>query len=142
MKKLFYSVLLISMVTSCTITDKDNNGSEITVEDIDPENPPVITFDEMVYDFGEMAVGSTLEHSFTFTNTGAGNLIIHDAKPSCGCTALKNWPKGAIKPGEGGSIPIEFTPSVSGTVTKIVSVITNCNPSVIKLEIKGKVIGG
>lgn len=141
-KKLLIGILSLAMITSCTLSDQENNGDEITVEDIDPENPPVITFDNIDFDFGEIAVGSTIEHEFKFTNTGTGNLIIHDAKPSCGCTALKNWPKGAIKPGEGGTIPIEFTPNVSGEVTKTVSVITNCNPSVIKLQIKGNVIGG
>ncbi|CAG5083231.1 DUF1573 domain-containing protein [Parvicella tangerina] len=142
MKKLFIGILSLAMITSCTFSDQGNNGDEITVEDIDPENPPVITFDNPDFDFGEVAVGAVVEHEFKFTNTGTGNLIIHDAKPSCGCTALKNWPKGAIKPGEGGSIPIEFTPSHSGEVTKTVSVITNCSPSVLKLQIKGNVIGG
>jgi hypothetical protein len=142
MKKLFIGILSLALITSCTLSDQENNGSEITAADIDPENPPVITFDSKDFNFGEIAVGATIEHEFKFTNTGNGNLIIHDAKPSCGCTALKNWPKGAIQPGEGGIIPIEFTPNVSGEVTKTVSVITNCNPSVIKLQIKGTVIGG
>lgn len=141
MKKLFIGILSIAMITSCTFSDQ-NSGDEITIADIDPENPPVITFENPDFDFGEVAVGEVVEHEFKFTNTGTGNLFIHDAKPSCGCTALKNWPKGAIKPGEGGSIPIEFTPSHSGEAKKTVSVVTNCSPSVIKLQIKGNVIGG
>ncbi len=144
MKKIFFGILSLTLVaSSCTISDQnDSSSSEITVADIDPENPPVITFENEDVDFGEIAVGSTVEYEFKFTNTGKGNLIIHDAKPSCGCTALQNWPKGTIKPGEGGSIPIEFTPNVPGETHKTVSVITNCNPSVMKLQITAKVIGG
>lgn len=144
MKKIILSIAVVGLIfPSCTISDKENgSSSEITAEMIDPENPPVISFDEKDFNFGEAAIGSTIDHTFTFTNTGKGPLIIHDVKPSCGCTALKNWPKGAIAPGESGEIPIEFTPSVSGTANKTVSVITNCSPSVIKLQITGNVIGG
>ena len=143
MKKVFIGIMSLALISSCTISDQgDSDASQITVEDIDPENPPVITFDQSDVDFGDVAVGSTVEYEFKFTNTGDGNLVIHDAKPSCGCTALKNWPKGAIQPGEGGSIPIEFTPNAPGKTFKTVSVITNCNPSVVKLQITANVIGG
>ena len=143
MKKIFIGILTLSLVTSCTFSDQgETNASEITAEDIDPENPPVMTFDDIDVDFGDVAVGTTVSYEFKFTNTGKGNLVILDAKPSCGCTALKNWPKDAIQPGEGGSIPIEFTPNMPGKTYKTVSVITNCNPSVIKLQITANVIGG
>lgn len=144
MKRIILSILVLGLISSCTITDKGEQGSssEITAEMIDPENPPVITFEQPDFNFGEVAVGSVVEHTFKFTNTGTGPLIIHDVKPSCGCTALKNWPKGVIEPGQGGEIPIEFTPSHSGTANKTVSVITNCTPAVIQLQISGEVIGG
>ncbi|MCB9187768.1 MAG: DUF1573 domain-containing protein [Flavobacteriales bacterium] len=144
MKKIFIGLLAISLATSsCTLSDaNESDASGLTAEDIDPKNPPVITFENADVDFGDVAVGSTVAYEFKFTNTGTGNLVISDAKPSCGCTALKNWPKGAIKPGEGGSIPIEFTPKGSGKTYKTVSVITNCTPSVIKLQITANVIGG
>lgn len=144
MKKIYIGILAFSlMASSCTLSDaSESNASELSAEDIDPKNPPVITFDKEDVDFGDVAVGATVSYEFKFTNTGKGNLVISDAKPSCGCTALKNWPKGAIKPGEGGSIPIEFTPNHAGKTFKTVSVITNCTPSVIKLQITANVIGG
>lgn len=143
MKKYIIAILSLALISSCTLTDQDEStANELTVEDIDPENPPVITFEEMDVDFGDVAVGETVSYEFEFSNTGTGNLVIVDAKPSCGCTALKNWPKGVIKPGEGGTIPIEFTPNHAGKTFKTVSVITNCSPSVVKLQITANAIGG
>lgn len=144
MKKVGISIFALATIifSSCTISDQSNQGEEIDPSMIDPENPPVITFENEVFDFGEIAVGSTVSYAFKFENTGEGPLIIHDVKPSCGCTALKNWPKGALKPGAKGEIPIEFTPNIGGKTTKTVSIVTNANPSVMKLTIKGEVVGG
>lgn len=145
MKKTIYTVLAISalMFSSCTISDKNDTSAEIDASMVDPENPSLMTFEDEVFDFGEIAVGTTVSHSYKFTNTGTTPLVIHDVKPSCGCTALKNWPKGAIAPGESGEIPIEFTPTSSGNpVTRTISVISTAKPSVMKLKITGKVVGG
>ena len=114
----------------------------ITVPMIKPEKSPVITFENEVFDFGEIALGSTVSYAFKFENTGEGPLIFHDVKPSSGCTALKNWPKGVLKPGSKGEINIEFTPNIEGNTTETVSIVTNTNPSVMKLSIKGEVVGG
>ena len=145
MKKTFYTILAFTLITfaSCTISDKNDTSATIDASMVDPENPPVLTFDNREFNFGEIAVGTTVSHVYKITNTGTSALIIHDVKPSCGCTALKNWPKGPIAPGAEAEIPIEFTPTSSGDkVTRTISIICNAQPSVQKVTITGKVVGG
>jgi hypothetical protein len=145
MKKTIYTILALAVVafSSCTISDKNETSANVNAAMVDPENPPIISFDSDEFNYGEIAVGTTVSHTYKFTNTGTTPLVILDVKPSCGCTALKNWPKGAIAPGESGEIPIEFTPTSAGDpVARTISVICNANPSVQKLKITGKVVGG
>ena len=154
MKRLIIPFFSIIFIFSCntpgsetTATGKEIEADEVAsvirnpvsaAVDIDPTFVPVMTFDEVVYDFGEVKEGTKVEHTFKFENTGEGPLIFHDVKPSSGCTALKNWPKGVLKPGSKGEINIEFTPNIEGNTTKTISIVTNANPSVIKLTLKKK----
>jgi len=127
--------------TSCQISDQNNNSSDISASDIDSENPAIMTFEEDNYDFGTVAIGETVAYTYKFTNTGKAPLIIHSVKPSCGCTALKGWPKQPIQPGESGEIPIEYTPSVPGNTTKTISIVATTSPSLITVKLHGKVAG-
>ncbi len=127
-------------ITSCSIWDK-NAATELDPSMIDSENPAVMTFETMNYNLGDVAVGSVNNFTFKFTNTGKSVLVIHDVKPSCGCTVPKGWPKEPIPPGGKGEIPIEFKPSIAGTINKTVSIVATTNPSVIKLTISGNAIG-
>lgn len=142
MKQVIISFALLSIFTSCKITDK-NEGKAITADMIntDAENAPVMTFDNETFEFKDIAVGSTVKHSFKFKNTGKVALLLFDVKASCGCTVLKGWPKEPIAPGESAEIPIEFTPNVTGLNEKTVSIVANTIPSTKKLKIKGTVIG-
>src|SRR5690606_36544775 len=48
---------------------------------------PVLSFEKEIYEFpGTIHEGERVKHSFKFTNTGKGDLIIADAKAPCGCT--------------------------------------------------------
>lgn len=126
--------------TSCTISDK-NAATELDPSMIDSENPAIMTFETMNYNLGDVAVGSVNNFNFKFTNTGKSVLVIHDVKPSCGCTVPKGWPKEPIAPGGTGEIPIEFKPNMAGTINKTISIVATTNPSVIKLTISGNAIG-
>ena len=55
---------LIFMI-SC-VSDQINNASYITADLIDPENPPVINFEEPIFNFDTVALGSKVEHTFRF----------------------------------------------------------------------------
>ena len=66
-----------------------------------------IKFDEMSYAWGKIKEGEKMTHNFKFTNTGNNDLIISDARGSCGCT-VPEWPKEPIKAGKSAEIKVIF----------------------------------
>ena len=100
---------------------------------------PVITFDKMEHDFGTIDQSAPVEHVFKFKNTGEADLVIQDAKGSCGCT-VPEYPKQAIKPGGSGEIKVSFNPQGRpGTQMKNVTVKTNTAGGTDILKIKSNV---
>lgn len=103
---------------------------------------PVIEFENPTLDFGTIAAGKRITHSFNFTNTGNAPLLISGVHPSCGCTVASGWTKTAIKPGDGGVIDVVFdSTDRTGVQNKRIDISTNSRPSITKLFIKGNVIG-
>ena len=49
-----------------------------------------IEFDHTDYDFGSIAKGSSVTHSYWLDNNGMDTLVITKIKPTCGCTSTKN----------------------------------------------------
>lgn len=106
------------------------------------ESLPAITFDSIAYHFGTIAIGEKVIHSYQFTNTGDAPLVISQVSPSCGCTALKDWPQEPIFPGEGGKITVEFNSTgFPGAIEKTIVVATNCIPKDWYLKLSGQVLG-
>jgi hypothetical protein len=90
-----------------------------------PEAAPHIEFAEPVHDFGEIAAGSVVKHTFKFSNTGSSTLEVTKVNTSCGCTTTGDWDR-VVEPGEEGAISIEFAAgSVSGKTRKNLTVISN-----------------
>ncbi|HEX8561362.1 MAG TPA: DUF1573 domain-containing protein [Flavobacterium sp.] len=86
---------------------------------------PVMTFAHSEHDFGRIKSGDKVEYVFVFENTGEADLIISDAKGSCGCT-VPEFPKEAIKPGEKGEMKVSFNSAGKhGQQKKTVTVFTN-----------------
>lgn len=75
-------------------------------------------------DAGTVAKGQVVEAVFTVKNTGGADLVISDARPSCGCT-VASFDK-VIKPGGEGKIQSSVdTKSFSGPISKSVLVVSN-----------------
>lgn len=101
-----------------------------------------ISFKEDTLDFGTIAAGKIIAHSFEFTNTGSGPLLITNVHTPCGCTAAKNWPKEVIPPGGNGVIDVEFNSADrQGHQIKTIEIITNSRPSISHVILTGDVIG-
>lgn len=101
---------------------------------------PTLTFEKLRHNFGEITHGETVSHNFTFTNAGEGDLLISNAKGSCGCTVPK-WPKKPIAPGENGEIKVTFNSNNrEGKQQKTVTLVTNAIPNTTVLTITGNVI--
>jgi hypothetical protein len=101
---------------------------------------PVAKFDNLDYDFGDVEAGKKVEHTFVVTNEGTGDLVISQAKPTCGCT-VPDWTKTPIKPGEKGEVNIVYTPAGSGNVHKTVGLTLNTEKGTETLNFKANVKG-
>ena len=141
MKKsiLMLAVLSVVAFTSC----KDNAADKVNEENVaaaaerDAANTefPVITFEEKEHDFGEIAQGTPVEHTFKFTNTGKAPLVIVDAKSSCGCT-VPQYPREPIAPGESGEMLVKFNGSGKNQVSKTVTITANTEAGKETIKIK------
>lgn len=88
-------------------------------------NAPHISFDNKVFNFGEMEQRATVDHDFVFTNTGKSDLIIRKVSSSCGCTVVSPKEK-VIKPGGSSTIKAIFNSGTRvGVQNKSITVVTN-----------------
>ncbi len=95
---------------------------------------PMMTFEKMVCDYGEIEQNSERDRFVKFTNTGTEPLVISNARGSCGCT-VPVWPKEPIMPGETSEIKISYATNRLGKINKTVTITTNegGSPHVIKV---------
>jgi hypothetical protein len=85
---------------------------------------PKIAIDPMVKDVGTVAKGDRIEVVFNVKNEGNQDLVISDARPSCGCT-VASFDR-TVKPGATGKINASVdTKNFTGPITKVVSVVSN-----------------
>jgi Protein of unknown function (DUF1573) len=85
---------------------------------------PKIDVVQETRDMGTVPKGQVIETDFVIKNTGGSDLIITDARPSCGCT-VSNFDK-LIKPGGEGKVHTSVdTKSFSGPISKSVLVVSN-----------------
>ena len=100
---------------------------------------PVMVFEQTKHDFGMMVQGEKLSYTFKFTNTGGSDLIISDASSTCGCT-IPDFSKAPVKPGEQGKVEVIFNSAgKTGSVSKTVRLLTNCQPNTTEIEITAEV---
>lgn len=96
---------------------------------------PVLTFPDTTYDFGMIKEGETVEHEFTFKNTGRSPLIVTGASSSCGCT-VPTFTNEPVPPGGTGTLKVTFASAGKhGRVGKAVTVTSNAYPATKMLTI-------
>lgn len=162
--------ILAAFILSATISCKDDALSKVDPKSVDvdmntvtavtpnetpaptqgemveaqPQNTngkfPTITFNKKEHDFGEIKEGTKAETVFIFTNTGDADLIISDAKGSCGCT-VPEFPKEPIKPGKSGKMKVSFdSAGKPGMQQKSVNITCNTQQGSDVLTIKANVL--
>ena len=100
---------------------------------------PVMAFTKTEHDFGKIKDGDNVTYIFNFENTGESDLIISDAKGSCGCT-VPDYPKEPIAPGKKGKIKVSFNSSgKTGQQHKTVTITANTAKGKEQLDIKATV---
>jgi len=140
------TILMLLAFTACN-NNKENSSlntdlikNPISADGNTSQELPDVKFETDKFDFGTLQQGEKKTTIFKFTNTGNSDLIIQDAKGSCGCT-VPDFPKEPVKPGNSGIIKVTFnSEGKSGIQNKSVTLITNCIPSTKFLAIKANVV--
>ena len=101
-------------------------------------NAPVVKFDKVVHDYGEMEQHGDGRCEFKFTNEGKEPLILSNVRSSCGCT-VPEWPRQPILPGQSDVIKVKYDTKRVGMINKSISVYSNASQSPVTLRIKGKI---
>lgn len=107
---------------------------------IDSSFLPILSLDEVEFDFGTINEGDIAKKEFSFQNTGTAPLLILNASSSCGCT-VPEWPKDPIPPGERGVIKVKFdSKNKEGLQNKEVTIFANTYPNRSIISVKGNVV--
>tara|TARA_A100001011_G_scaffold220227_1_gene228222 strand:+ start:57405 stop:57902 length:498 start_codon:yes stop_codon:yes gene_type:complete len=145
MKKLLIVCIAISLSTFNGCKDNgakkiNNSNSNTSSTPADASAGPVMTFDKSSHDFGIINEGDKVTTKFSFTNTGNSDLIIVDARGSCGCT-VPEYPKNTpIAPGQSQTITVNFDSSNKpGIQQKSVTLSANTSSGREMLRIKANV---
>ncbi len=140
MNRLFYFMLAMLLLVSYSCGNKnkskDTTGAlkEIVLEKTS------IRFDTTEHDFGQVKEGERVVCHFDYENTGSANLLIQQAKASCGCTTPQYDTK-PIPPGQKGTIEVMFnTKGRSGMQRKTVTIIANTEPEQTVLSFTCEII--
>jgi hypothetical protein len=146
-KNIILFALLIT--TTCLVSCTNGNAStKVNKENLDnakyrdteiEKGVATISLDKREYDFGSVNEGDIVETVFKVTNSSDTDLVITDAKVTCGCT-VPIWPKEAIKPGETKDVKVRFnTSGKSNRQQKNITLITNTLSGREILTLKGMV---
>jgi Protein of unknown function (DUF1573) len=112
MRREFLAVVLLAVATTSSVRAEGTNAPGTNAPPaVAPAPAGKLQFDKTVYDFGPTALVDSVTGTFTFQNTGAGDLKIEKPQPSCGCTVASVKPD-SLKPGEKGELV--FTVRVAG----------------------------
>ena len=124
--------------TTETTTATTTNGAETASTTNSQTGFPKIAFNETVHDFGELKKGDKAEVEFEIRNEGNVDLVIIDAKASCGCTVPEK-PSEPIKPGASAKMKVVFSATSAGLQSKNVTLTTNTEAGSEILTVKANV---
>ncbi|WP_224957222.1 DUF1573 domain-containing protein [Geomonas subterranea] len=102
---------------------------------------PELLVDRGTFNFGTVAQGKKVQHSFAIKNNGDAPLQIKKLDASCGCTAAK--PSASlVAPGKSAEIEVTFdSASFSGKVAKTVTLTSNAGKTpVYTFTLEGTVL--
>ena len=99
-----------------------------------------LQFTDTLHDFGKISEGEVVEYDFEFRNAGKSDILISDAKASCGCT-VPSFPKEPLRSGVIDKIKVTFnSQGKEGFNEKLIVVNTNGNPASYNIRIRAEVI--
>jgi hypothetical protein len=134
MKKIFFSLVILTGLIACKTNDKKAVAATLTQEEKNKAANDTANFttiewlDSTSSNLGKLKKDNSVEITYRFKNSGTKNLIIESVTAQCGCT-IPEKPEQPFAPGEEGVIKAKFNGSGHGIITKQVYVTANTSPS-------------
>jgi hypothetical protein len=97
----------------------------------------VLQIKETEFNFGKIAQGKPVYHTFEIVNTSSQPLKLDNVQASCGCTTPE-WSRDAIAPGATAPIKVGYNAAAEGEFTKFITITYNGNQTK-QLKITGAV---
>ena len=129
--KLFSTVMLVLALAFTSYAQGNNDVDGNT-------DGPIMTFENLVVDYGEIEQHAEPLRKAKFTNTGTAPLVIKNARGSCGCT-VPTYPQEPIMPGQSAEIEIRYDTKRVGRINKTVTITTNAPGDAIVLKVVGNI---
>jgi hypothetical protein len=114
-------------------------STNLLIAQSSPSNKPIMKFDTLIYDYGEIPYKGDGNCTFKITNVGSTPLVINEVTTSCGCAAV-DWPRKPIMKNESADIIIKYDTRRPGNFNKSIVIKSNAENTPITLEIKGTVL--
>jgi len=141
------SIFLIAILSISFLSCNENAAKRVKSDNIniakerdskEVHGLPKMTFKSKEFDFGTIKQGEKTDAIFEYQNTGDSDLLITNAKSSCGCT-VADYPKNTpIKPGEKGVIQAVFdSKGKSNNQNKSITLTINTLEGIEVLNVKG-----
>ena len=146
--RLFVALLTVFILFHSCKTKQDNkeittaivNNTVTTDGEYEKGTLPKFKFEKRTHDFGEIIQGEQVSYTFKYKNVGGSDLVLRQAKGSCGCT-VPQWSKEPLAPGEEAEIEIIFNSSgKKGNQRKTMTLLANTQPNKEVLTIIGEII--
>lgn len=108
--------------------------------EVNLQGGPVINVDKETHDYGQVTYAGDGQCTFKITNTGTTDLLITEARGSCGCT-VPTYTKEPIAPGQSTTITVNYDTKREGDFAKTVTIMSNATNEPVKVvKIKGTVL--
>jgi len=138
MKRLSFILLLVCSFTVALQAQTAPAAVSTAIEAAPSTDGPVMTFETMEIDYGNIEQDSDPYRIFKFKNTGTEPLLITNARGSCGCT-VPSYSKAPVPAGETSEIKVRYDTHRLGQFRKRVTLTTNAGSDPIVITIKGDV---
>lgn len=110
------------------------------IKTITPKAMPIIEYERLRYDFGEITEGDIIEFDINFKNVGNAPLQVLEADVTCGCTT-PTVPFLDIPPGGTNKISITYNSvNKSGPQNPRITIKTNTEPAYYVFNVTGVVL--
>jgi len=117
---------------TCTLVAFFSVGAQVQLSPVE-----ILSLKETEFDFGKIAQGKPVYHSFEITNKSDKPLKLDNVAATCGCTTPE-WSRDEIAAGATALIKVGYNAASEGPFTKDITITYNGTQTKV-LKIKGQV---